>query len=208
MGKVNLILRLNCIVVILFYYSSVLSQNDTKVNFDKSKIKETYFKELKTKMIKINESLFFKDSLIGDETNGYSRFLFFYDKSLKKFKKDIPRINPFDSYESPSFLIFNSSIRDKQVLIWKIEDEFFSKVYIYSIKKEQFIFTGKIVIGKFCKPECDTFNLSNNDISIFGDVYGFDIIFSGKTFFSSSEYIKSKKGGRIIADNLTLSFFY
>ena len=79
-------------------------------------------------------------------------------------------------------------------------------MFIYNIENT-INFLGEIIIGKFCEPQCDSFNLSNIDISVKGDKSSIEIKFKGKTFHSAPKIIQSKHGGRIIADNLTLSYF-
>ena len=171
-------------------------------------LEEKYYKEPKTKSFRINDTVFLKER--GFEYDKASGILYVKLSLLSEKNnysaKELAKISEYESYESPSFLLFEGKKFRNKVFIWKIEGEFFSRMFIFNIESTV-IFLGEITIGAFCEPYCDTFNLSNSDISVKADNYSIEITFKGKTFFSTPEVIQSIKGGRIIADNLTLSYF-
>ena len=187
------------------YSQDVTNHEDYKMIF----LEEKYHKEPKTKSFRINKTIFLEErGFEYDKVSGISYVkLSLLSKNNNYSAKELAKISEYESYESPSFLLFEGKKFRNKVFIWKIEGEFFSRMFIFNIEGTV-TFLGEITIGVFCEPNCDTFNLSNTDISVKADDHSIEITFKGKTFFSTpDEVIQSKKGGRIIADNLTLSYF-
>lgn len=173
-------------------------------------LKEEYQKEIRESAFKISSEDFIKLRSIKGQQNYEVNYLilFFLSKKNEYIEQELPaKISDFESYESPSFLLFENVRLENKIFMWKIEGEYFSRIFIFRINATV-DFLGEITIGKFCEPYCDAFNLNNSDISVKGDESVIEIIFKGKTFYSTSEIIQSNRGGRIIADNLTLSYFH
>lgn len=173
-------------------------------------LKEEYQNEIRELAVKISSGNFITLRNIEEQQNYEVSYLtlFFLSKKNEYVEQELQaRVSGFESYESPSFLLFENVRYKNKVFMWKIEGEYFSRIFIFRINTKV-DFLGEITIGKFCEPYCDAFNLDNGDISVKGNESVVEIVFKGKTFHSTSEIIQSDKGGRIIADNLTLSYFY
>ena len=189
---------------VIYSQGTATSYEDYSMTF----LKEKYHKELKVRAFKIDKGIFLKESGFEyDKKNGnrYLKLSFLSEKNNYS-EKELTRISDRESYESPSFLLFENKNVTNKVFIWKIEGEFFSRMFIYNVDGAV-NFLGEITIGKFCEPNCDTFNLTNTDIVVQGNNSNIEITFRGKTFYSTPPIIQSKRGGRIIAENLTLSYF-
>lgn len=184
--------------------------NDYSEKYKITILKEKYHKEIKEVAFKLNSTNFLKLKNIKNEKNNNVDYLglFAISKANNYNEEELPtKISELESYESPSFLLFENKKFENRIFMWKIEGEYFSNIFIYSINTT-IDFLGEITIGKFCEPNCDTFNLTERDILVKGNKTSIEIIFKGRTFYNTPKIIQSDKGGRIIAENLTLSYFF
>lgn len=196
-------------IIILIWSNKTYSQKNI-LNDYKSKIfnKEEYHPKIKTSGFKVNDNLYLKDRgwELDKKDNFYYINLVTFSKEDNFSEKVLSRVSSLSDYYSHSYLLFENINFKQKVFIWKIEGEFFSRLLIYSINNNISLL-GEITIGNFCEPNCDVFNIDDNDIVVKGNNTSVEITFKGKTFYTTPEIIQSKDGGRIIADDLTLSYF-
>ncbi len=117
--------------------------------------------------------------------DGYNKNMICYLKKNDWEGKTIATVDISDGLYGDRLWFFGSSI-GKQVLIWKLEDEYWSYLKVFLFDKEEIITIGDLSVGIDCK-QCDSFIFPYEQIEVSEYNNVLYIKFKGEVVYRGSE---------------------
>ena len=103
-----------------------------------------------------------------------------------------------------TFLFYENKDFDDLVILWKMDGEYYSKIYFYYFTEKKIRYLGEVTIGDNCiKEGCEAFNVNKENIHISKINHFVSILFKGEHIFFSKEIVPN---GSLSAENLTIDF--
>lgn len=102
----------------------------------------------------------------------------------------IGQVDLSDGFYSDTLLFYKSSKTEKQIVLWKQEDEYWSYLHFYLFEDGELVNLGDIAIGKFCDG-CDSFNFPDEKITIESYQNEINIEFKGKAVYRGSKILNA-----------------
>lgn len=118
-------------------------------------------------------------------------------KTLTKHDADI-------SLADETYLFYENKGFEDTIFLWKMDGEYYSKIYFYSFIKEKMKYLGEVTIGDNCaKDGCEAFNVQAENISVQKTRDFISIKFIGNHIFFSE---KISPSGSLSAENLIINY--
>ena len=109
--------------------------------------------------------------------------------------------------EKENIAIYENPNSDNKIIIWKLNDEQMTFFYFSVLKNNKITFLGDVYLGDGDCKFCESFNFPENRILVEETNNSILIKFQGKSFMGNKNIIKSRLGGGILMNDLTLQYF-
>ena len=154
---------------------SYATNNEDKVQFIDELGKEGY-------VLAPNNYVHFITENPDSKTGEWLKYLVYKGEEAKR----IGQVDLSGGFYSDKLLLYKSSKTEKQIALWKQEDEYWSYLHFYLFEDGQLVKLSDIAIGQPCD-ECDSFNYPVEKIAITSYQDEIKIEFKGKSVFLGFE---------------------
>lgn len=163
-------------------------------------VKKTYSKEHNGFELAKNQFL----------TSKFSKDFFYINLTLKNLSveesltKILAQHDVDISMADETYLFYENNNANDMIFLWKLDDEYYSKIYFYYFTENRMRYLGEVTIGENCiKDGCEAFNVPKENIHVskFNDFVS--VLFKGEHVFFSKEIIPK---GSLRSDNPTFDF--
>ena len=166
-----------------------------------------YIKEIKHNGYQLDRHNFIRFSISNiDSISGkWDKYLVFYSRKSKYSPQVISKVDLSAGFYKDTLLIYKSNLSDKQVIIWKQEDEYWSYLHIFLFHQDNIILIADMSIGLDCE-HCDAFNFPVNKINIQEINNAIKIKFLGQSIYRGTISPTATNNRNIKTDKLTVHF--
>lgn len=183
---------MNIIIYLIVIILGISVNLNKSIDYEIAKKSLQYIKKIERKCYVLDKHNFisFSDSEYDSKTGSMYKHLVYFSQENNLSEEVISTIDFSDGAYEDTLLFYRKDLSGKQVIIWKLEDEYWSYLNIYLFDVDSLKFIGDLCVG-LDYYNCDGFNFPIKNIKVRELTNKLIILFTGEAIFRGS--ISQKK---------------